>query len=93
VCLLVLFLARLCRERVWRRYVDDELFNRDANPVLRPRTQRKPRRPAGGGEGSDAAVAAAGTRRPRPPKDDGGLDKAYRRSYLQQDDAKRPRHD
>jgi hypothetical protein len=59
--------------------------------MLRPRTQRKPRRPAGGGgEGSEAA---AGTRRLRPQKDGSGLDQAYRRSYLQQDDAKRPRHD
>ena len=86
-------LAPPCRERVWQRYVDDELFNRDSPPMVRPRTQRKRRlAAAGGGEGGEAA-AAAGMQRPRPPKDDGGLDKAYRRSFLQQDDAKRPRHD
>ncbi len=75
---------------MWRRYVDDELFNRN-NPSMRQRTQRKQRR----GEGEDGGGGGA-QRRPRlPPQlvSDGGLDKAYQREYLAQGDAKRARRE
>lgn len=85
-----------CRERVWRRYVDDEMFNRD-HPLMRPRTQRKQQRDGGedaaGGPGGPGS--AAGQRRARPltlPTDNGALDKAYQREYIAVD-AKRLRRE
>lgn len=84
------------RERVWRRFVDDELFNRD-HPLMRPRTQRKQARDGGdeAGGAPGAPGAAAGQRRARPltlPTDDGGLDRAYQREYIAVD-AKRLRRE
>lgn len=86
-----------CRERVWRRYVDDEMFNRD-HPLMRPRTQRKQQQRDGGDEGAGGPGASGGTagqRRARPltlPTNDGGLDKAYQREYIAVD-AKRLRRE
>lgn len=74
---------------MWRRYVEDELHNRDY-PTAKRRTQRKPppREEEGGGEGG------AGGRRPRPPNlETGGYDKAYLREYLDPQDAKRQRRE
>lgn len=85
------------RERVWRRYVDDEMFNRD-HPLMRPRTQRKQQQRDAGDEGAGGPGAPSGTagqRRARPltlPNNDGGLDKAYQREYIAVD-AKRLRRE
>lgn len=73
---------------MWRRYVDDELWNRD-HPGARARTQRKP--PAAEREEESGAAG----RRPRLPpalEDDGGLDKAYLREYIDPE-AKRQRRE
>jgi hypothetical protein len=80
-----------CRERVWRRYVEDELWNRD-NPLARTRTQRRHKRSKEGGEGEEGM---AGGRRPRPPllEQPAGLDRAYQREYLEAAEAKRQRHE
>lgn len=89
------------RERTWRRYIEDELYNRDF-PLARQHTQRKQRRGTaaggagggpGGGPGGGNEEGVVGTRRARPPSlDDGGLDRAYLREYIDVD-AKRMRRD
>ena len=77
------------RERMWRRYVEDALFNRD-HPHARPRTQRRQRR----SQAEEEEGAAGGARRTRlpPALDEGGMDRAYRRAFLE-GDAKRQRRD
>lgn len=76
---------------MWRRYVEDELWNRD-NPSARPRTQRRYKR--GDDEGLEAKT---GGRRPRAqvmePLSSQGLDRAYQREYLEAGEPKRQRHE
>lgn len=75
----------VCRERVWRQWIEDELHNRD-HPLARPRTQR---RLMGGGEGEEKQ--ASGIRQPRPLLNDGGMDKAYLREYIVADSKRQRR--
>ncbi|PSC72075.1 pre-mRNA-processing 40C isoform X1 [Micractinium conductrix] len=87
-------LAEVDRERAWRRYVDDELWNR-SNPNGLPRTQRKQQQRRDGARGGDDGGGPLGARRPRLPpqlQNVGGLDRAYQREYLT-GDAKRARRE
>ena len=71
-----------CRERLWRRFADDiiyELDNPAAATARREREERERAARAGGGAGG-----ARGSRY-RDSDDAGGVDKAYAREYLQPD--------
>ena len=90
-----------CREHVWQRYVDDELYNRDHPEQERPRTQRRPPRrrqgataagsgAEGGGAGSGAtplttASESLSGNRRLRPRDESALDEAYLRMYGRSD--------